>query len=162
MNTSTDFEVLIVPSRRRPNEGLKLEAGLGLSLQLRVIDPTTLRLDDKVTMALALTIAFKDPKRKNVYHPFSFQVVLQRSWWPLAKRLGLPLLQQLECLEIKERQEAERLIGELEIVRETLQHPEDVSISPDDAAYMLRRISEVEPMIRGAVQEWSYVDYLSL
>ena len=113
-------------------------------------------------MSLSLLIGFKDPKRAKVYHPFAFQVVLLRSWWHLARRLGLPLLQQLECLDIKDRCEAECLIHELEVVRGVLQEPDNVGISRGDAAYMLRRISEVEPLIKAAIQEWNHVDYLSL
>ena len=113
-------------------------------------------------MALSLQIFFHDPKRNYISHPFSFQDVLRRSWWPLAHRLGLPLLQQLECLSIRERDQAENLLRELEAVRDALRNPDGVSISRDDAAYMLQRISEVEPLIRGAVQDWSHVDHLSL
>jgi|ERR1043166_3881059 hypothetical protein len=113
-------------------------------------------------MALALQIFFNDPKRKTVYHPFSFQDVLLRSWWPLAQRLALPLLQQLECLFIRDQEQAESLLRELEVVRNALQDPENVGVSREDAAYMLLRISEVEPLIRGALKEWSCVDQLSL
>src|SRR5262249_55803930 len=113
-------------------------------------------------MALALQITFSDPKRKDVYHPFAFQDVLRRAWWPLAKRLNLPLLQQLECLDIRERAEAERLVRELETVRQALAHPEAVDISEGDAAYMVQRISEVEPLIRETIENWEDVVSVSL
>jgi len=113
-------------------------------------------------MALALLITFSDPKRKDVSHPFSFQDVLRRAWWPLAHRLGLPLLQQLECLDIRDRAKAESLVRELEIVRTALAQPDAVCVSEGDAAYMLQRISEVEPLIRGAIQDWDDVVNISL
>src|SRR5258705_12877354 len=105
-------------------------------------------------MALAFMITFSDPNRKPVYHPFSFQDVVRRAWWPLAKRLGLPLLQQLECLDIQDQATAKSLVRELEIVRSALAQPAAVSISDGDAAYMLQRIRDVEPLIRGAIQDW--------
>ena len=80
----------------------------------------------------------------------------------MAKRLALPLLQQLECLSIRDQEQAERLLRELEVVRGALQDPDKVSVSQEDAVYMLQRISEVEPLIRGAVKEWGRVDHLSL
>ena len=113
-------------------------------------------------MALELLITFRDPKRKKVFHPFSFQIVLRRAWWPVAKRLCLPLLQQLECLDITKRSDAEQLIRELEVVRSALLHPEDVIVSEEDAAYMLKRIGEVEPLIRKAIDEWADVESVSL
>lgn len=113
-------------------------------------------------MALELLITFRDPKRKHIFHPFSLQIVLQRAWWPLAKRLGLPLLQQLETLDITERSDAEQLMREFEVARSALLRPEVVSISEDDATYMLKRMSELEPLIRGAIQEWDDVDSISL
>jgi hypothetical protein len=113
-------------------------------------------------MALALMITFSDPKRKDVYHPFSFQDVLRRAWWPLAKRLELPLLQQLECLDIRDQATALSLLRELEIVRSALVQPAAVSISESDAVYMLQRISDVEPLIRGAIQDWDDVVNISL
>ena len=113
-------------------------------------------------MALALQITFKDPEREHVYHPFSFEDVLRRCWWPIAQRLGLPHLQRLECLEIREQQEAESLLGELETVRNALESSDQDGISRDEAAYMLRRIGEVEPLIREAVREWKGVESLSM
>ena len=114
-------------------------------------------------MSLSLRITFSDSDRsRDVYHPFSFQAVLLRAWWPLAKRLNLPLLQQLECLDIRNRVDAEKLVDELEIVREALAHPEAVSISEGDAAYMLQRISDVVPLIRGAIRDWDDVVNISL
>lgn len=88
-------------------------------------------------MALALLITFSDAKRKDVSHPFSVQDVLRRAWWPLARRLGLPLLQQLECLDIRDRSPAESLVHELETVRKALAQPHAVCVSQGDAAYML-------------------------
>ena len=113
-------------------------------------------------MALELLITFRDPKRKEVFHPFSFQVVLRRAWWPLAERLRLPLLQQLETLDIRERLEAEALIHELGVAREALARPEAVGISDQDAAYMRKRIDQVEPLIQGAIRDWDCVDSISL
>ncbi|SRR6266568_2420143 len=113
-------------------------------------------------MALELLITFRDPNRNGVFHPFSFQDVLRRAWWPLAKRLGLRLLQQLETLDIKNRAEAETLVHELGAVRKALATPEAVCISDKDAAYMLKRIGEVEPLILGAIREWDNVDSISL
>ena len=113
-------------------------------------------------MSLSLHIVFNDPKRAQVYHPLAFQEVLRRSWWPLAQRLGLPLLQKLECLFISTRQEAESILREFEVVRGALGQPDHGGISQGDAAYMLRRLSEVEPLIMEAVQEWDHVDHLSL
>jgi hypothetical protein len=113
-------------------------------------------------MALELLITFRDPKRKKAFHPFSFQVVLKRAWWPLANRLGLPLLQQLECLELTRRADAEQLVRELGIVRDALLRPEVLGISEEDAAYILKRIGEVVPLVRGAIQEWDDVDSISL
>ena len=88
--------------------------------------------------------------------------VLRRAWWPLAERLGLPLLQQLECLDIRDRATAERLVRELETVRTALARPDAVFVSEGDAAYMLQRIGEVEPLIRGAIENWDDVANLSL
>ena len=114
-------------------------------------------------MSLALTITYSDPdRRRDVYHPFSFQAVLVRAWWPLAKHLGLPLLQQLECLDIRDRADAEKLVRELQIVREALANPEAVSISEGDAAYMLQRISDVLPLIQRAIKDWDDVVDISL
>jgi hypothetical protein len=113
-------------------------------------------------MALALQITFKDPEREDVYHPFSFEDVLRRCWWPIAQRFGLPHLQQLECLTIRERQEAENLLGELEVVRNALESSDHEGISPDEAAYMLKRIEEVDPLIREALEDWGKVSSLSL
>lgn len=72
------------------------------------------------------------------------------------------MLQHLECLVIKDRASAESLIRELNTVRAALGHPEAVGVSEGDAAYMLQRISEVEPLIRGAIQEWDDVIDISL
>ena len=113
-------------------------------------------------MSLALQITFKDPEREEIYHPFSFEDVLRRCWWPIAQRLGLPHLQQLECLEIREQQEAESLLRELEVVKNALEGSDHEGISPDEAAYMLRRIEEVEPLIQEAVREWNGVESLSM
>jgi len=113
-------------------------------------------------MALALMITFRDPKRKDVYHPFAFQDVLRRAWWPLAERLDLHLLRQLECLDIRDRATAERFVRELETVRTALAQPDVVCISEGDAAYMLQRISEVEPSIRRAIEDWDDVVNISL
>jgi hypothetical protein len=113
-------------------------------------------------MALELLITFHDPKRKPVFHPFSFQLILRRAWWPLAKQLDLPMLQRLETLDITQRSEAEQLVCELEIVRGALIHPEVLGILDEDAAYMLRRIGEIEPLIRAAIQDWDAVKNISL
>ena len=113
-------------------------------------------------MALELLITFKDQNRQRVFHPFSLQEVLRRAWWPLAKRLGLPMIEQLECLDIRDRAAAENLVRELETVRNALAKPEAACISQGDAAYMLKRISEVEPLIRTAIKDWDSVDSLSL
>jgi len=114
-------------------------------------------------MSLALRITFSDPDHgRDVYHPFSAQDVLVRAWWPLAKRLGLPLLQQLECLDIRDRAAAESFVRELEIVRSALTDPSAVGISERDAAYMLQRISDVEPLLLGAIQDWDDVVNISL
>src|SRR6185369_16733281 len=113
-------------------------------------------------MSLSLRITFSDPDHsRDVYRAFSAQDVLVRAWWPLAKRLGLPLLQQLECLDIRERADAENFVCELEIVREALAHPEAVSISERDASYMLQRINDVAPLIRGAIKDWDDVVKIS-
>jgi hypothetical protein len=112
-------------------------------------------------MALELLITFRD-KRKSVFHPFSFQVVLRGAWWPLAQRLALPLLQRLETLDIRDRLEAEALVHELGIAREALARPEAVGISDQDAAYMRKRIGEVEPLIQAAIRDWDYVESISL
>jgi hypothetical protein len=113
-------------------------------------------------MALELLITFRDPKRKSVFHPFSYQEVLRRAWWPLAQRLGLPLLQRLETLDIRDRVEAEALVQEFGIAREALTRPAALDITEQDAAYMLKRLGEVEPLIRDAVRDWDYVDNISL
>jgi hypothetical protein len=113
-------------------------------------------------MALELLITFRDPKRKSVFHPFCFQVVLYRSWWPLARRLGLPLLQRLETLDIRDRVEAEALVRELGIAREALTTPAALDIAQEEADYMLKRIDQVVPLIRDAIRDWDYVDCISL
>jgi hypothetical protein len=113
-------------------------------------------------MSLALQITFKDPEREEIYHPFSFEDVLRRCWWPIAQRLGLPHLEQLECLEIREQQEAESLLRELAVVREALKGEDQDGISRDEAAYMLRRIDEVEPLIQEALREWGGVESSSM
>lgn len=113
-------------------------------------------------MALELLITFRDSKRKNVFHPFALLDVLRRAWLPLAARLRLPLLQQLECLDIKDRREAEALISEFEVVRKALAEQEAVCISKGDAEYMLKRIREVEPLIRVAIEDWDDVESISL
>ncbi len=69
---------------------------------------------------------------------------------------------QAANLDIRDLAEAESLIGELEIVREALAHPEAVNVSEGDAAYMLQRINDVEPLIRGAIQDWDEVVSISL
>jgi hypothetical protein len=113
-------------------------------------------------MALELLITFRDPKRSNVFHPFSFQEVLRRAWWPLAERLHLPLLQRLETLDIRDRLEAEALVRELGVARQALGRPEAAGISEPDAAYMLKRIDQVEPLIRRAIGDWDDVESISL
>ena len=113
-------------------------------------------------MSLALSIDYSDPSSERVYHPFAFQNVLRRSWWPLAKRLNLPLLQKLECLIIKQRNEAEELVAEFQAVKLALQTPETAGVDIDDASYMLKRISQVEPLIQRAIQNWEKVDCISL
>jgi len=113
-------------------------------------------------MALELLITFRDPERKAIFHPFSFQEVLRRAWWPLAERLRLTLLQRLETLDIRDRLEAEALIHELGIAREALARPEAAGISDQDAAYMRKRIDQVEPLIQGAIRDWDYVESISL
>ena len=113
-------------------------------------------------MALALLITFRDPKRNKVFHPFSVQEVLRRAWWPLAERLRLPLLQRLETLDIRDRVEAEALIREIGIACEALTRPAALDISEGDAAYMLKRMDQIEPLIRDAVRDWDYVDSISL
>jgi hypothetical protein len=110
-------------------------------------------------MALELLITFRDPKRKSVFHPFCFQVVLYKARWPLAKRLGLPLLQRLETLDIRDKVEAEALVQELGIAREALTRPAAVDI---EQVYMLKRIDQVVPLIQDAVRDWDYVDSISL
>ena len=113
-------------------------------------------------MALELLITYKNRSRPNLFHPFSLQDVLRRAWWPLARRLGLPILQQLECLEIRDLANAKALLREFEIVRQALAQPEAVFVSQNDADYMLKRISEVEPSIQTAIEEWEQVDSISL
>ena len=112
-------------------------------------------------MSLALAIYYSD-SRERISHPFSFQEVLRRSWWPLAKRLNLPLLQQLECLIVKNRNDAEQLMAEFEAVKLALKTPENAGILSGDAPYMLQRIGEVEPLIREAIRDWESVDHISL
>jgi hypothetical protein len=58
--------------------------------------------------------------------------------------------------------DAEQLVRELEIVRDALAHPEAVSVSERDAFCMLQRISDVEPLIRGAIKDWDDVVNISL
>jgi hypothetical protein len=113
-------------------------------------------------MALELLITFRDPTRQSVFRPFCLQVVLRRAWWPLAKRFGLPMLQQLECLHIKTRAEVETLIRELDIARKALARPEEVAVSDSDAAYMLKRSGDVQTALRAALEEWENVDVASL
>jgi len=113
-------------------------------------------------MALELLITFRDQTRNQVFHPFCFQEVLRRAWWPLAVRLRLLLLQRLETLDIRERPEAEALVHELEVARQALARPEAVDIAEQDAAYMLKRIPQVEPLIQQAIRDWDYVESISL
>ena len=115
-----------------------------------------------LAMALELLITFRDPTRKSVFHPFCLQVVLRRSWWPLAQRLGLPLLQRLETLDIRDKVEAEALVRELGIAREALTRPAAVDIAQEEANYMVLRIDQVVPSIQDAIRDWDHVDHISL
>jgi hypothetical protein len=72
------------------------------------------------------------------------------------------LLQRLETLDITERLEAEALVHEIGVARQALDRPETVGICEQDAAYMLKRIGQVEPLIQQAIRDWDYVESISL
>jgi hypothetical protein len=88
-------------------------------------------------MTVSLPIEFKDSARESISHPFSFESVARECWRPMAQEFDLPMLEQLGALCVADKQDAERLVSELGIIRAYLQSEDGGNVP--DRNYMLTR-----------------------
>jgi hypothetical protein len=108
-------------------------------------------------MAIDLLVTYRDATRKNGYIPFSFQQYARDYWWPIAERLQLERLQQMETLVIRDRVEAEGLVSEIEAARQYIEQASPDEIPLDHRTYLLERIGQVVPFLRQVIEEWDRV-----
>lgn len=111
-------------------------------------------------MAIDLVVKYRNPNREDGYFPFAFQRYARLYWWPIAERLGLEKLQQLELLEVRSEAEVDELIDEIRRVGEYVSAAKPEEIPEDHRAYLLERIEKVVPFLQAARAEWSAVDHL--
>ena len=111
-------------------------------------------------MAIDLVIQYRDPTREDGYFPFTFQRYARLYWWPIAERLGLEKLQQLELLDVRSEAEVDDLIDEIRRVSEYVSAATPDEIPPDHRAHLLERIEKVIPFLQAARAEWPNVDRL--
>jgi hypothetical protein len=113
-------------------------------------------------MSLDAHIHYKDPARETWSHPFCNQSTLNEFWWPIAKKHGLELLQQMECLFVRERSIAQEMVREFRFVEGLLRGPERAGLSQEDAEIVLKRLQITLDAFEGALAEWENVDYTSI
>jgi hypothetical protein len=120
--------------------------------------------DDGValSMAIDLLIHYRDASREVGYFPFAFQRYARLYWWPIAERLGLEKLQQLELLTVRTEVEVDELIEEIRRVRDYVSASQPEEIPPDHRTYLLERIDKVIPFLQQARAEWSAIDHLNV
>ena len=113
-------------------------------------------------MAIDIVVKYRDPAREDGYFPFAFQRYARLYWWPIAERLGLEKLQQLELLSVRTDAGVDELIGEICRVRDYVLDSKPQEIPPDHRAYLLERIEKVIPFLQAVRAEWDAVDHLSM
>lgn len=113
-------------------------------------------------MSASIFITYKDPSRPEYYHPFRFQDVLRKQWWPLDEKHGLEMLKRIGALLIEDRAEAEQLVRELRFVEQLLNTTDFDGIPAGTTQYMRKRLAIILPVLDGALAEWDIVKEISI